>query len=72
MNEKPFEVGDLVEIDPKYKGQITDAVRIITKIEWVGRGLSQSGWLVDARSPDPDITRLDLKGFDSDWFQKIK
>jgi hypothetical protein len=71
MNIAPFKVGDIIEVSPACAGMVTNVYRVVTKIRWVGKAHSQSGWLVDAITHDPAHNgAYDLTDYDSDWFIK--
>jgi hypothetical protein len=71
MNIAPFEVGDIIKVRPMYHDILVDVPRVVTKIRWVGKAHSQSGWLVDVVTHDPEHQgKYDLTDYDSDWFIK--
>lgn len=72
--DKPFEIGDRIKVKTgrNYKSLFSDegydVVRIVTNIHWIGEGHSESGWLVDAQSPEGGY---EIKNYDSNWFVKV-
>lgn len=65
----PFKVGDVVCIKNWEKGNPADILRTVTKVRWIGKGHSQSGWLVDAEPMNPKHEGKGLMNYDSDWFE---
>jgi len=69
--EKPFNVGDRVQMWRSYERELNPQIWVVTKVEEAGIR-SQSGWIVSVEIRERGHDTIRVVDHDSDWFVKVK